>query len=97
MFTIDLTTRCIRANGHTVPIVLVGKDKQPWFHANEAATLLGYVNFKKAVTTHVKAHRMKTLEALIELDPSLGTALQPNGNEMRARYCNESGLYQLTL
>jgi prophage antirepressor-like protein len=98
MFSIDLANQRIEANGHSVPLILVGEDRVPWFKANEVALLLGYVNCVKAVTVHVKSHRLKTLQDLREGGlPILGASFEPNGNDLRARYCNESGLYQLTL
>ena len=66
MFRIDLDSQCIEANEHKVPIILVGHDRQPWFKANEAAALLGYVNFRKAVTMHVKPHRLQTLQQMLD-------------------------------
>ena len=66
MFLIDLEGQCIEANQHKVPIILVGEERQPWFKANKAAALLGYVNYKKAVTMHVKSHRLQTLQQLLD-------------------------------
>jgi prophage antirepressor-like protein len=98
MFRIDLESQCIEANQHKVPIILVGHDRQPWFKANEAAALLGYVNFRKAVTMHVKPHRLQTLQQMLDKGtPTLGMPSKPNQNDLSARYVNESGLYQLTL
>lgn len=88
----------IVANSKTVPIILVGDDKRPYFKANDAAILLGYSNYKKAVTQHVSAKRLKTLSEILEMQvPVLGTPSILNHNDLSSRYVSESGLYQLVM
>lgn len=88
----------IVANSKTVSIILAGGDKRPYFKANDAAILLGYSNYKKAVTQHVSAKRIKTLDEILKTEtPVLGTPPVLGHNDLTSRYVSESGLYQLVM
>jgi anti-repressor protein len=97
-FKLDLNNHVIEFNDKSLPILVVGEDKDCWFRANDAAIFLGYSNFRKAITTHVKDHRIRPLlELLPKGGPTSGSLPKLNQNQMDSRYINEAGLYQLTM
>lgn len=108
-FTFDADKQLIKSDDKNVRIILVGEGKRdPWFRGNDVANLLGYSEPKKAVSALVKPQRTKTLRELLDGggQPGVeggGAALPPpsvggyNLNDLKSRYVNESGLYELAI
>ena len=82
--------------GKTIPMLLVGPDATPYFRCNDAAKLLGYSNYHKAIGQHVRGHQVKTLDELLKgVSPVLGRSCSPDMNDRKTKYMKESGLYRL--
>lgn len=105
IFTFDAEQQLIKSDNKNVRILLVGEEKRdPWFRGNDVAYLLGYSNQKKAVVTHVSAHRMSTLSDLINqgglVQGPRKSRLEPgpfaDKNDLNTRYINKDGFLQLT-
>lgn len=95
-FSLDQTTLTMSVQQAQVRILLVGPEKTPYFRCNDAAQVLGYSNYYKAVAKHVRPRQMSTLSELqAEHTPVLGGPLQADQNELKTKYMTESGLYRL--
>lgn len=96
-FSLDHTSLVMGVKSKTVPILLAGPEQVPYFRCNDAAQVLGYSNYYKAVAKHVRPRQIKTLsELLTELQPPLlGAPATPDQNDLKSRYMTESGLYRL--
>jgi len=96
VFDYDSERQLVVVNNATVPVILVGEDRTPYFRCNDAARVLGYGNVKKVVTKHVRPQQITTLADLLQEGvPILGTPCEPNANDLDSRYMRESGLYRL--
>ncbi len=69
--------------GNAVRVVR-GEDGEPWFHANDVCSVLGFTNPRKAIADHVDADdvtKRDTIDAL--------------SRTQQVNYINESGVYAL--
>ena len=68
-----------------------GTKEKPWFNAKDIATILGYVNTRKAIRDNVDIEDKNSREKLGELGEP------PNNSSHNSVWINESGLYSLIL
>jgi prophage antirepressor-like protein len=95
-FAYDDKSLLMSIEAKSVPIILVGSDKTPYFRCNDAAQVLGYSNYYKAVAKHVRPRQTRTLSDLLkEVCPILGGPSQPDQNDLKTKYMTEAGLYRL--
>lgn len=112
----DLTTvscatqslvKCFSNSDLGVNLTTVLIDMEPWFIANEIATLLGYIETAKAIRTHVDEEDQKMVphSECVKLfcDDSFGVPkmdtrdYSSNINSNGMKFINESGLYSLIM
>lgn len=75
----------------SVPILLVGPDKTPYFRCNDVAQVLGYSNYYKAVAKHVRPRQTKSLDELLQgVCPILGGPLGFTFEMNKCKYANMS-------
>ena len=60
-------------------------DDEPWFVGNDVAIILGYSNYRNAVTKHVDS------------EDKLRTQIEYAGQKREVTIINESGLYSLII
>jgi prophage antirepressor-like protein len=101
----------INENVHLIK--LAGTENDPYFCGKDVCTILGYSNIKNNLFNHVDADEKKDLSELVgresngplvpnkvgeKFSPTLlGTRGPLNGNQGRAVYINEPGLYRLVM
>jgi prophage antirepressor-like protein len=101
----------INENVHLIK--LAGTEDDPYFCGKDVCTILGYSNIKNTLFNHVDADEKKELSELVGRESNgplvpnkvvlamsttlLGTRGPLNGNQGRAVYINESGLYSLIM
>ena len=99
--------KCFSNSDLGVNLTTVLIDMEPWFIANEVATLLGYVETAKAIRTHVdeEDQKMVSHSECVKLfgDDSFGVPemdtrdYSSNINSNGMKFINESGLYSLIM
>lgn len=99
--------KCFSNSDLGVNLTTVLIDMEPWFIANEVATLLGYVETAKAIRTHVDEEDQKMVphSECVKLfgDDSFGVPemdtrdYSSNINSNGMKFINESGLYSLIM
>ncbi len=95
-FTYDDRALAMTIEARSVPILLVGPDKTPYFRCNDTAQVLGYSNCYKAVAKHVRPRQTKSLDELLQgVCPILGGPANPDQNDLKTKYMTEAGLYRL--
>jgi prophage antirepressor-like protein/very-short-patch-repair endonuclease len=94
-FVFDVDHHCIKCDEKIVRLLLVGEVGSPWFYGNDVANLVGYKDCKKAVTTHVARHCIRTTKELSNFGPVVGL-LSENKNVKRTHYIDKAGFIQLT-
>ena len=112
----DLTTvscatrslvKCFSNSVLGVNLTTILIDMEPWFIANEVATLLGYVETAKAIRTHIDEEDQKMIshsecvKLFGDVDfgvPKMDTRdYSSNINSNGMKFINESGLYSLIM
>ena len=112
----DLTTtscatqslvKCFSNSVLGVNLTTILIDMEPWFIANEVATLLGYVETAKAIRTHIDEEDQKMIShsECVKLfgDVDFGVSkmdtrdYSSNINSNGMKFINESGLYSLIM
>jgi prophage antirepressor-like protein len=99
--------------GNVHLIKLAGTEDDPYFCGKDVCTILGYVDIKNTLFNHVDADEKKELSKLVGRESNgplvpnkvvgnlpttlLGTRGPLNGNQGRAVYINEPGLYRLVM
>ena len=99
--------KCFSNSDLGVNLTTILIDMEPWFIANEVATLLGYVETAKAIRTHVdeEDQKMVSHSECVKLfgDDSFGVPemdtrdYSSNINSNGMKFINESGLYSLIM
>lgn len=95
VFELDLNLHIVRAHGTEIPMVLVGKNRDPWFRGFEVAEHLGYAQPKVALTKHL-GKKGKNTRTLGELLPDIVSITETmRSSDKRKRWINEPGVYRL--
>lgn len=99
--------KCFSNSDLGVNLTTVLIDMEPWFIANEVATLLGYVETAKAIRTHIDEEDQKMIshsecvKLFGDVDfgvPKMDTRdYSSNINSNGMKFINESGLYSLIM
>ena len=99
--------KCFSNSDLGVNLTTILIDMEPWFIANEVATLLGYVETAKAIRTHIDEEDQKMIshsecvKLFGDVDfgvPKMDTRdYSSNINSNGMKFINESGLYSLIM
>ena len=99
--------KCFSNSDLGVNLTTILIDMEPWFIANEVATLLGYVETAKAIRTHIDEEDQKMIshsecvKLFGDIDfgvPKMDTRdYSSNINSNGMKFINESGLYSLIM
>lgn len=93
-FGFDLRSCTLSAGGTSVPIILVGLNKDPYFRANDVAAILGYTQPAVAINRILRNKNVKSMEELIQMGVNVSVT-PTDKNVLKTRYISEPGLYRL--
>jgi len=88
---IDIYNNVLEFNGEEISIIIDNKNI-PWFSAINVASILEYVDTKRAIINNVDTNDKTTFANLKKYIKNI-----PKNSQPHAVYINESGLYSLVL
>ncbi|DBA82354.1 TPA: hypothetical protein ACH3X2_000611 [Trebouxia sp. C0005] len=92
-FDLNIQEARVQAGKESIPLLVVGTQRDLWFRGNNLTAYLGYAQPRVALTKILKGRNSRTFA---ELSAEVVSSMETTPvDDPRARYVNEPGLYRL--